>query len=182
MFSWIRYIKFKCFEERIGSFDKCFSTNVRIMYLFELLFWMTGIGMCYITIIIFYSNPELFNFLERPDENNDKNILFPAILFIPVCLFCIVSRKMIFNCSSNKQYIIYTLIIYLLTIFWSNILSLLIFRYITTTLYVLVVPFFSFMFSILITVTFDFCKWSVKLLIPSKKIMPRDNEKIMIIV
>lgn len=141
------------------------SKHIYVKYLYELLFWIIGTGMCYLAIIIFYSNPRLFNLLDKPIENGNKNDLMLGILFAPVIIISIVSRKSISDNISNQKYIIYTLIIYSSTIILSNIISLLIFKYITTTLYVLFAPLFGFMFSFCMVIIFEFFRWLIKLLL-----------------
>lgn len=140
-------------------------SNIYVKYLLEPLFWIIGVIMCYLTTIIFYLNPQLFNLLGKTIENGNKNDLIIGILFLPVVIIYVGSRNSISNSISCRKYIIYTLILYSMTIVISNILSLIIFKYITTTLYVLFAPLFGFMISLLAIIMFEFFRWLVKLLL-----------------
>lgn len=132
-------IKFRCCEQIIGRGCFLFDDSTCIKYLLEGLFWLAGICMCYLTIAIFFSNPHLFDIIGKPvpEEENRFYLLSVVDLFI-IFLVCVTVR--IHKGLSRKASFIYKLLTYILTIFLSNILSLLIFKYLTTTLRVLVTP------------------------------------------
>ena len=147
MYAWI---KFKCCKQIIGHGCFLFDDSTRIKYLLEGIFWLVGICMCYFTIIIFFSDPYLFDIIGKPVEQNGFYLLTIINLFI-ISLVCVVAR--IQKGLSKRASFVYKLAMYILTIILSNILSLLTFKYLTITIRALTAPLLGFTLA-LITLEF----------------------------
>lgn len=124
-----------------------------IKRIFNVLFWVIGICMCYLTTIIFCSKPHLIDSLGKPKGDNAQ-IQLLSIMCIPVLSIFSFAKNPLLLCATinrsetNENYLndrlcaICTLIMYFFTIIWSNIITLLIFKYVTATLLliILIIP------------------------------------------
>jgi hypothetical protein len=144
--SWLEYFKIRCGSNKEGKF---------FHFLFQyVLFIMVGFLLCYVSIIVFYSRPHLFDSL-GPKPNNDNGILLFIGLVLAgtglMLLFCLLQiiepPYILFNSDRSlddytKRYnrAIMTLIGYTITIILSNILTIISFKYLTRELITLVIP------------------------------------------
>ena len=161
MRAWAKYIQFRCCEQVVGPGCLLFDDNTCVKCLVEVLFWLAGMCMCYFTIIIFYFNPYLFDVIGKPAQ--DQGIVLMVSLLLNLITVMCVGIKMYNELSHCASYM-YILLMYILTIILSNIFSLLIFKYLTTQLYVLLTPLIGLMCSSIILGMFILLDNMMKLL------------------
>jgi magnesium-transporting ATPase (P-type) len=126
------------------------NKSARILY--DILFLLVLFILCYLTAIIFYANPNLFNMLGNLPVDWGSLLLLgmPFIIFVPLCfvLFLKPSQYCCFTKYANPKddkngnkniFIVWCI----LTIVLSNLLTLVTFRFITIGPAVVIVPFLS---------------------------------------
>ena len=148
-----QYVKFKCFEENINANAKCSLYQHRFSYLCNALFWLIGLLLCYTTIIIFYIEPSLFDIVGKPQVDIGFYLIIPLViaLFVLLLTSSFAQTPLIFLWTDYDQLdqIHYDIMrnqmfclsaMYILSIILSNISTILAFHYITTQLYILIIP------------------------------------------
>lgn len=120
--------------------------------LFDILFLLVLLLLCYLTAIIFYLAPYLFDALGRPSVDWGVLLLIgmPFFVFIPICVvlfskpsqYCGLNEYTDPDNDKNDNRYIF-LAWYIITIALSNLLTVVAFRFITTGPSVIIIPLIS---------------------------------------